>query len=131
MKLIDLDPRWLTFEGRRVGFIFRCPLTTADKRRWWQTCFAEKFYLFKGRDGQYRRAGGHSSCPDSQFGIVKASLLEAVECFQPCNTECQWTIDGGIEAATFETLTVTPSLDGSAGGLWHGFITNGEIVGGI
>ena len=37
----------------------------------------------------------------------------------------------GIDVATFETMTVTPSLDGSAAGNWHGFITNGEIVGGI
>lgn len=36
-----------------------------------------------------------------------------------------------FDAATFETMTVTPSLDGSAGGLWHGFITNGVIVGGM
>ncbi len=28
---------------------------------------------------------------------------------------------------TFETLTLTPSIDASAHGLWHGFITNGEV----
>lgn len=28
---------------------------------------------------------------------------------------------------TFETLTLTPSIDVSAAGHWHGFITNGEI----
>ena len=50
---------------------------------------------------------------------------------QYCNQASGWTVAGGIENATFDTMTVTPSLDGSAGGLWHGFITNGEIVGGI
>ena len=28
---------------------------------------------------------------------------------------------------TFEALTMTPSIDCSAWGCWHGFITNGEI----
>lgn len=28
---------------------------------------------------------------------------------------------------TFETLSLTPSIDASAHGHWHGFITNGEI----
>ncbi len=27
----------------------------------------------------------------------------------------------------FETMTITPSIDASASGHWHGFITNGEI----
>lgn len=29
---------------------------------------------------------------------------------------------------TFETLTVTPSIDASAAGHWHGFVTNGEVT---
>lgn len=45
---------------------------------------------------------------------------------QLCNKTCAWSIQG-----EFENLTVTPSLDGSAGGNWHGLITNGEIVGGL
>jgi hypothetical protein len=28
---------------------------------------------------------------------------------------------------TFETMTLTPSIDGSGVGHWHGFITNGEV----
>ena len=27
----------------------------------------------------------------------------------------------------FDTMTVTPSIDASGSGNWHGFITNGEI----
>lgn len=128
MKLTDLDPRWLTFDGRRVGFIFRSPLPA--KRDWWQTCFVERFLTFKGREGTYRFDGeGYS--PDSQCGIVARCCREAKEWFQPCNPDHQWSIAGGIKDASFEALTVTPSIDGSAGGLWHGFITNGEIVGGI
>lgn len=51
--------------------------------------------------------------------------------WQPCNPNCNWTVAGGIENASFDSMSVTPSLDGSAGGLWHGFITAGQIVGGI
>ena len=46
---------------------------------------------------------------------------------QGCKQNCLWVVAGGIEHADFSTLSVTPSLDGSQGGLWHGFITNGEI----
>lgn len=29
---------------------------------------------------------------------------------------------------TFETLTLTPSIDASKGGHWHGFVTNGQVT---
>jgi hypothetical protein len=32
------------------------------------------------------------------------------------------------QGETFETLTLTPSIDVSASGHWHGFITNGEVT---
>lgn len=32
-----------------------------------------------------------------------------------------------FEGNDFATMTVTPSIDASASGNWHGFITNGEI----
>ncbi len=35
-----------------------------------------------------------------------------------------WTRTGD----TFETLTLTPSIDATASGHWHGHITNGEMV---
>ena len=35
----------------------------------------------------------------------------------------RWTKTGD----TFDTMTLTPSIDTSAAGHWHGFITNGEI----
>lgn len=126
MRLIDLDPTWLTFEERRVGFIFRSPIDLT----WWQTCFVEKFYLMKGRDGTYR-SDDEWCAPDSQSGIVQTCKPEATERFQGCNVDHQWTIEGGINDTNFDTISVTPSLDGSAGGLWHGFVTNGEIVGGL
>jgi hypothetical protein len=122
MKLTDLDPRWLMFDGRRVGFIFRSP----TNREWWQTCFVEKFALFTGTMPQ---DPDDSWCsPDSQCAIIKASAPDVGTLWQGCNKNCAWTVAGGIENATFETMTVTPSLDGSAGGLWHGFVRNGQIT---
>lgn len=35
-----------------------------------------------------------------------------------------WTLHGDED---FRTLTLTPSVDASKAGHWHGFITNGEI----
>lgn len=37
--------------------------------------------------------------------------------------EFAWTIEGD----DFATLTVSPSIDASQSGNWHGFIRNGEI----
>jgi hypothetical protein len=124
MTLLDLDPKWLMFEGRRVGFIFRCPLLA--KRNWWQTCFTECFPTFKGT-GEARRY----VTTDSQCAIVDASAPETKGQWQGCNPNMAWTVHGGIGNADFDTLTVTPSLDGSAGGTWHGFVQNGQIVGGL
>lgn len=44
----------------------------------------------------------------------------------PCNRNHAWTITG-----TLPEITVTPSLDASAAGHWHGHITAGEILGGV
>lgn len=40
----------------------------------------------------------------------------------PCKAEFSWQFSG----QDFETLTVSPSIDASASGHWHGNITNGE-----
>lgn len=105
-RLLDLDPIWLLHEGRRVGFCFISPINPKYR----QTCFAEI-------------VGGFAA----QLRIMQAALGEECHDWQPCRKDFAWTIEGGIENATFESITVTPSLDGSAGGLWHGFITSGRI----
>jgi hypothetical protein len=43
-----------------------------------------------------------------------------------CKPECAWT----MSTSDFETMTVTPSIDASAAGHWHGYLAAGEIVGG-
>lgn len=108
MRLVDLEPVWLMKGGKRIGFTFLSP----TKREYRQSCFAtppsisEQVDIFDAAHGDHQMV-------------------------QPCNPKATWTIAGGIETADFATVTVTPSLDGSAGGLWHGFIRNGVIEGGI
>lgn len=121
MRLADLEPKWLLKDGIRVGFIFRSP----TRRECWQSCFEnppprrEQWALFAAAfRGQVEDA-------DDDFGdFIRPDV-------QGCKQDAHWSIAGGIVGATFETMSVTPSLDGSAGGNWHGHITNGEIVGGI
>lgn len=112
MRLTELEPHWLERDGRRFGVIFRCP----TKPDWWQVVIVEPAPKFRGADSQYE--------------AIKRSGAAAEGMWQPANESAPWQIDA-IESATFGTLTITPSVDGSAGGLWHGHVTNGEIVGGL
>jgi hypothetical protein len=123
MRLTDLDPRWLIEDGRKIGFVFKSPIDP----KWWQTCFFEAGRkLFSCTDLDCYAQHGHP-CSHSQAGLVAAAGAP-VSWFQGCTRSCAWTAHGALD---FASLTVTPSLDGSAGGLWHGFITNGQIIGGI
>lgn len=112
MRLVDLDPRWLVRDGKRIGFTFISPVamrSDPSKTVWRQSCFVP----------------GPSPPSREQWDLFGDDDV------QGCKPGTRWTIAGGIESASFETLTVKPSIDGSAGGLWHGHITNGEIVGGL
>ena len=110
MRLADLEPKWLIKDGRRVGFIFRSPTNSA----WFQSCMLE---IMPRRE---------------QFALLAAARPEQSEDgepydIQPCRPDFAWTISPVAEQADFANLTIMPSIDGSPGGLWHGFITNGEI----
>lgn len=60
-----------------------------------------------------------------QFDLFEREMGDAV--VVGWKEDCVWNYAG----SDFETMTVTPSVDASSSGNWHGFITNGEIVGGI
>lgn len=98
MRLIDLEPAWLTPDV----FIFRNP--TGGKN--WLTCKR----VLMSRDEQYAL-------------IYEKNPQYAGSTVVQTNPDCEWKFDGN----DFNTLTVTPSIDASASGNWHGFITNGEI----
>jgi hypothetical protein len=42
-----------------------------------------------------------------------------------CKEDVSWNFPSGVD---FNTISVTPSIDASAAGHWHGHITNGEIT---
>lgn len=100
MKLTDLDPRWLTPDV----FIFRSPTGHGD----FLCCprikmtKAEQHKLFEA--AQMEPTG-------------KSSVIVGWK------EDCVWKYEG----SNFNTMTVTPSIDASASGNWHGFITNGQI----
>jgi len=131
MRLIELSPRWLLRDGKRVGIIFQCPLPKRRLSR--QTCFfvgmkwCEQCAVVRSTFGL--GALHEDDEPDlSDVQLCKDDIAWKVH-VPPAQTNPPNFLDP--ELATFESLTITPSLDGSAGGNWHGSITNGAIVGGI
>lgn len=108
MRLTELEPRWI----HPNLFVFRCPhcrlvflacknieMSHKDQRLLFEQYFGEDW--------------GHQVIWDKQ--------------------EQSWSISGTIpndpKAAFMTDCTVTPSIDASTSGHWHGSITNGEIVG--
>lgn len=110
MRLLDLDPRWFEAYDRplyydkksRAGFTMLCPHCQ-------QTRIAVTTRPLKASDQFEGLATAH---PNNYGDIVPAKQMFA------------WTID----SEDFATMTVTPSVDASAAGHWHGFIRNGEIT---
>jgi len=109
VRLVDLDPRWLASNV----FIFRCPHCVA-----------------RGGDGEYDKYW--LSCKSTAMSIhdqivlfeQHKDLIDGKGAFivVPCKPEHCWSVNGG----DFASMSVTPSLDASASGHWHGVITNGE-----
>lgn len=107
MRLTELHPRWIHPDV----FVFRCP----HCRDIWLSC---------------KRA---PMSRDEQDDLFQREMNgEETVATQP---EYSWGMGGTVPSdpkATFiQDLTVTPSIDASKSGHWHGNITNGEIVGGI
>lgn len=98
MRLTELEPRWI----HENVFIFLCP----HCQKCWLSCknvqmkIGEQFKHF------------HAAMEGDPRNIMV-----------PMNEGHAWTISG----KDFETMTVTPSIDASPSGDWHGHITNGEI----
>lgn len=106
MKLSELEPRWI----HASVFVFRCP----HCREKWLTCQTRPI-VRKIQFAAYKEA----------FGEDWNTLVV------PCRPEASWSISasGAIDTtAVLPTdLTVNPSIDASASGHWHGWITSGEI----
>jgi hypothetical protein len=115
MRLSELEPRWLETAGQRIGVVFLCP----HCRKTPVSCFWVPTTYICGDDD------------DSQYGLFDRLLPTFGEAYAtfgandvvPCRRGYAW----GKTGDDFETLTITPSIDASASGHWHGHITSGEI----
>lgn len=110
MKLIDLSPIWIIKDEKKQGILFLCPHCVGQTPRTWLSCFQVPQNSIAGPDGEYELFS---------HLIPEEDLHHAV----PCKRNYAWNFTGD----SFDNLTITPSIDASAAGHWHGFITNGEI----
>jgi hypothetical protein len=105
MKLIELNPQWFTFNEQRIGFIFKCPCCPNGPT--YLTCKNRVLEITQQWD-----------IIENQFPDIDLSELV------PAKVEFSWK----ILSNDFNTLSVTPSIDASSSGHWHGYITNGEVT---
>ena len=120
MKLTELAPRWCAdFDApadAKQGISFLCPHCKVRRLAIWFDVPICGSQPVKASDFTNRCAMGNDpdySHPerDSHIGINRNHPLG------------NWHRTG----ETFETLSLSPSVDASAFGCWHGFITNGEV----
>jgi len=124
LRLTDLNPQWLEKDGQRVGVLFMCPCC----QQAWLTCFWVKLPTW-GEEGHSGEWTGQMGCVRRAF--KKAKLYRTKRRPNgwresntvPCDETCQWKWNG----KDFDAMTITPSLDASKSGHWHGFITAGAI----
>lgn len=70
-------------------------------------------------------------CPHCKKQRLGVAFSNPIDGGKPEHLVHPYTIGSAPEwnrsGDTFDTLTLTPSIDASKHGHWHGFITNGEI----
>lgn len=123
MKLIDLEPKWsVTEDGRHgMGITFWCPHCVNPDR------------TFKDS------GGGRSSTTDggTYLGVWFSNPIDGGPQAEPHTSHDRDAIGHHNSDSTphwnrfgdtFDTLTLSPSIDCSRCGHWHGFIRNGEVT---
>jgi len=106
MRLIELEPRWI----HPNLFVFLCP----HCKNIFLTC---KNVVMERQD---------------QWKLYEKEFGEGWnEMIVPSKVGTVWSISGSVPTdtqAAFPTdLTVTPSIDASASGHWHGWVRDGQI----
>lgn len=105
MRLTELEPRWI----HPNVFVFLCP----QCRKTLLTCKNTEM----SDDDQY-------ALYEREFGEDWGALIV------PSRAGFAWNITGTRPSEPnsigFHDMSVTPSIDASASGHWHGYITNGE-----
>lgn len=109
MRLSDLDPHWVAgFDapaGAKQGVSFKCPCcrTTTRLAVFFDVPICGNAAVDLKQVHRSQALDGHLE--DHHIGRIL------------------WHREG----ESFDTLTLTPSVDASHFGHWHGFVTNGEI----
>jgi hypothetical protein len=93
MKLTELNPRWLGYDGEKLGLSFDCP-----------HCKVQRLAVAFHHHG--------NALTDDQHILAEHPMTKI------------WDFIG----TDFEDATLSPSIDTSASGHWHGFITNGQVT---
>lgn len=101
MKLTDLEARWLS----ENMFAFRCP----HCQNTWLTC---KNVVMGNREQRELATAANLDPTGPKYGCVLTQEKVA----------WVWT------TMDFHTMSVTPSIDASKSGHWHGYIKNGAIA---
>ena len=114
MRLSALNPRWFAEAGRHgQGVTFDCPC-----------CL--------GKPNAVRLAAAFAPPLDggAPISLTPAALLPTLWP-KPEDRPGLTTVPPGIhwqrKGDTFETLTLSPSVDASGSGHWHGWLTGGEL----
>lgn len=104
MRLADLQPRWLINEPERKLFIFVCP----HCRKRWLSC---KNFVMKIGD---------------QIELFEKALREEeMDVVVPMTAEVSWALEN---PESWDTISVSPSIDASPSGDWHGHIKAGQVT---
>ena len=101
MRLAELEPRWV----HANVFVFRCP----HCREHWLSC---KDVAMSIHD---------------QFELFRAAGLDPAATHKPYVVPMKQEFSWQFSSRDFATMTVTPSIDASKSGHWHGHIQGGEI----
>lgn len=130
MKLTDLEPKWWAEPGRSgQGVVFLCP----HCRKTW---IAVPFNPPLDGGSPFDVGGGQSLRIRSLWEILYGDVLAKAErgtvrpgAVLPVGAAVippgvVWT---RVSGETFDTLTLSPSVDASRAGCWHGFLQNGEV----
>jgi hypothetical protein len=114
MRLNELEPRWFDIPGvggAKDGITFLCP------------CAACANLPQRRRLGvQFANPIGSDPKPPMTQKEKNVHLFE-LRSFDVAPSIC-WQRTG----ETFDDLTLTPSVDASKSGHWHGCITNGQLT---
>lgn len=102
MRLIELNPRWISYQGNRLGITFDCP-----------HCKTQRLAVSFHHD--------YSEINRTIDIDMEVDLIHSV------NPDTKIWTETNPEPDTFENLTLTPSIDCSQSGHWHGFIVDGNI----